>query len=98
MLEDVAVDVQHLAAGLEGSSVGVEVYMSDALLYSHSWHDAGAGEGVDGVHELSVVRRQSVKTPADPRSAARPDPDLQHTEIWTHLEYDFFIALMHHII
>lgn len=61
VLIDVTVNVEHLAAGLKGASVGVEVHVSDALLYSHSRHDAGLGEGVDGVHELSVVRRQSVK-------------------------------------
>lgn len=56
----VLVNVSQVTSGLEVSSVGVEVVMSHSLLDAHAEAHAFLGEGVDGVHKICIIGRQSV--------------------------------------
>lgn len=60
VLAYVLVNVMQVTSWLEVSSVGVEVIMSHSLLDAHTEAQVFLGEGVDRIHELSVIRRQSV--------------------------------------
>lgn len=54
------VDVLNVASWLEISSVGVEIIVSHSLLDADTESHTLMGEGVNGVHEVGVVGRQSV--------------------------------------
>lgn len=49
------VNVSQVTSRLEVSSVGVEVIMSHSLLDAHAEAQAFVGEGVDGVHKISII-------------------------------------------
>lgn len=57
----VLVKVSQVTSRLEVSSVGVEVVMSHGLLDAHAEAHALVGEGVDDVHKISIIGRQSVR-------------------------------------
>lgn len=54
------VNVFQVTPWLEVSSIGVKVIMCHSLLDAHTEPHSFLSEGVDGVHELGIVRRQSV--------------------------------------
>lgn len=55
VLGDVLVEIQEVAARLEGAPVGVEVVVCDGLLDAHTQAHVLPGEGVDGVHKVGVI-------------------------------------------
>lgn len=57
----VIVNVPQVTSRLEVSSIGVEVIMSHSLLDAHTEAHTFMGEGVDGIHKVSIIRRQSVR-------------------------------------
>lgn len=56
----VPVDAPQVTSWLEVSSVGVEVIMCHGLFDAHAEAHTLTGEGVDGVHKIGIVGRQSV--------------------------------------
>ncbi len=60
VLGNVLVNVLQVTSWLEVSSVGVEVIMCHSLLDAHTKAHTFLGEGVNGIHKLSIIRRQSV--------------------------------------
>lgn len=55
------VNVSQVTSRLGVSSVGVEVIMSHSLLDAHAEAHAFLGEGVDGVHKIRIIGRQSLR-------------------------------------
>lgn len=55
VLHDVVVDVHDVAARLESSPIGVEVKVRHRLLDADAEAHVLLGEGVDGIHKVSVI-------------------------------------------
>lgn len=79
----VLVNVSQVTSRLEVSSVRVEVIMSHSLLDAHAEAHAFLGEGVDGVHKISIIGRQSVRG----RHALKQRPRWIQT--WAHGKREF---------
>lgn len=61
VLSYVLINVLQVTSWLEVSSIGVKVIMRHGLFDAHAEAHTLVGEGVDGIHKFSVVRRQSVR-------------------------------------
>lgn len=60
VLAYVVVEVSQVTPWLEISSVGVKVVMGHSLFDADAEAQSFTSEGMDGVHELCIIRRQSV--------------------------------------
>ncbi len=56
----VLVNVLQVTSWLEVSSVWIKVIVCHSLLDAHTEAHTLMGEGVNGIHKLSIIRRQSV--------------------------------------
>lgn len=54
------VDVLNVTSWLEISAVGVKIIMCHSLLDANTESHTLMGKSVNGIHELGVIRRQSV--------------------------------------
>lgn len=57
-VSDLLQSAPEVAARLEAASVGVNVHVTDGLLDPDAEARGASSEGVEDVHEVSVVRRQ----------------------------------------
>lgn len=60
MLCNVFVELQEVAARLEGAAIGVEVIVGDGLFDAHTQAHVLPGESMNGIHKMGVIWRKAV--------------------------------------